>query len=142
MAAMGRFAVGLGVLVAACATAQEASDPQAPSFVLNADYAGAGGIAGVNHEVVWQAACRAMAWEGGLIRVDSRIHRVGLDDVMEVDVVPYPDGSTGIFFVADTSRGGDFTPEIFWCRFHQALDILKSGKPLPLDPPPLPAEKT
>lgn len=133
MGAMRILAASFVVLAAACATDREASDP--------ADNYGSVWSGHVSEEMAWQAACRAMAWGGGEIRVDSKTHEVRRG-VMNARVKRFPDGTTSVLLLADIRRVDGFTPDLFWRRFHQALDLMVKGEPVPLDPPPLPPQET
>ncbi len=125
MPAMRRIAIGLALLATACATDRGATEVADDTFVQHADLAGGGSVTDVSHEQAWQAACRAMAWGGGLVRVDSKTRTVGCGDALEVKLVPYPNGNTGYSVLADTTRGGDVAWEAFLFRFHLALDLLR-----------------
>ena len=126
-------------LLAACAASRASDDEEYDdySFVRDANLGGGGELL-ANHDVVWLAACRAMAWEGGFIRVDENRRIVARDDVFEAQVWPARNGRTFISFSADTRRCGAEVWLVYHRRLEQAIDLLQRGQPVPRAPPPLP----
>ncbi len=118
--------------------------------VVKAKDEGTSKVYPVNAEQAWMIAKAVLRWEGadaieehkdeGYMLTSSGMNLVSMGTVMGAWIDPIDKESTKVTVVTkrriSTDLATTLTETTFQKRFAQAVDIVKSGKPLPSAPPP------